>query len=126
MHIRNTLTLALLFTTMAGSALAGDRIWRPELAPGAKAVKQDATSIQKQLDNELRAKFDAAATNSNHLLTAQAASDASWGFVADHFAEIDRNSDGYASFDEVETFFDARSPIAAVRAKAAAKVQVVE
>lgn len=126
MNTSKVTLIAFLLTGVAGSVQAGDRVEFPKLKPGEKVIEHDAASIARQLDNELRAKFDAAATNSNHLLTAQAASDASWGFVADHFAEIDRNSDGYASFDEVETFFDARSPIAAVRAKAAAKVQVVE
>ncbi len=36
------------------------------------------------------------------------------------------NHDGYASFVEVQAFFDARSPLPAARARAAAKVQVVE
>ncbi|CAN7167788.1 hypothetical protein LJR231_000237 [Phyllobacterium sp. LjRoot231] len=126
MTLSRIIIIALLSTSMAGgSALAGDRIWRPEPVPGAKAVKQDAASLQNQLDQELRTKFDAAA-KSNHLLTAQAASDAGWGFVAGHFTEIDSNHDGYASLSEVQDFFDARSPLSAVRARAAAKVQVVE
>ncbi|MBZ9602478.1 hypothetical protein [Phyllobacterium chamaecytisi] len=123
MTISRTIIIVLLFTAMAGSVHAGDRIWDPE--PGAKTEKQDAASIQKLLDLELRAKFGAAA-KSNHLLTTQAASDAGWGFVADHFTEIDGNHDGYASFDEVQAFFDVRSPLPAARARAAAKVQVVE
>ncbi|MBZ9600893.1 hypothetical protein [Phyllobacterium chamaecytisi] len=123
MTMSRTIIIALLFTAMAGSVHAGDRIWDPE--PGAKTQKQDARSIQKQLDGELRAKFDAAA-KSRHLLTAQAANDAGWGFAADHFTEIDRDHDGYASFDEVQAFFDGRSPLPAARARAAAKVQIVE
>ena len=124
MSISRTIFIALLLTWMAGgSAQAGDRVWHPE--PGAKTVKQDATSIQRQLDQELRTKFDAAA-KSNHLLTAQAASDAGWGFIAEHFAQIDKDQDGYLTFDDVETFLDARSPLPAARARAAKKVQVVE
>ena len=123
MSISRTIIIALLFSAMAGSAVAGDRVWRPE--PGAKSVKQDAASIQSRLDQELRAKFDAAA-KSNHLLTAPAASDAGWGFVADHFTQIDGNHDGYASFGDVQAFFDGRSPLPAARARAAARVQVVE
>ncbi|RCW79759.1 hypothetical protein [Phyllobacterium bourgognense] len=123
MTISRTIIIALLLTATAGSVHAGDRIWDP--VPGAKPQKQDAASIQKLLDQELRAKFDAAA-KSNHLLTAQAASDAGLGFVADHFVQIDSNHDGYASFDDVQTFFDGRSPLPAARARVAAKVQVVE
>ncbi|WP_271895565.1 hypothetical protein [Candidatus Phyllobacterium onerii] len=123
MTISRTIIIALLFTVTAGSGHAGDRMWHPK--PGAKTQKQDAASIHKLLDKELRAKFEAAA-KSNHLLTAQAANDAGWGFVADQFAQIDVDHDGYASFDEVQTFFDGRSPLPAARARAAAKVQVVE
>ncbi|MBN9134549.1 hypothetical protein [Phyllobacterium sp.] len=124
MSISRTIFISLLLTSMVGqSAQAGDRVWRPE--PGTKSVKQDATSIQRQLDQELRAKFDAAAT-SNHLLTAQAASDADWGFIAEHFAQIDKDQDGYLTFDDVQTFLDARSPLPAARARAAKKVQVIE
>lgn len=126
MNISKTIMIALLLSWIAGSVHAGDRVEFPKLKPGEKVIKQDAASIERQLDKELRTKFDAASAHSNHLLTAQAAKDAGWGFVADHFTEIDSNHDGYASYGEVETFFDGRSPIAAVRAKAAAKVQVVE
>ncbi|PRD49701.1 EF-hand domain-containing protein [Phyllobacterium myrsinacearum] len=116
--------ISLLLTSLAGgSAQAGDRVWRPE--PGTKSVKQDAISIQRQLDQELRAKFDAVAS-SNHLLTAQAAGNAGWGFIAEHFAQIDKDRDGYITFDDVQTFLDARSPLPAARARAAKKVQVVE
>ncbi|MBB3235526.1 hypothetical protein [Phyllobacterium endophyticum] len=123
MAISRTIIIALLFTVTAGYGHAGDRVWDPE--PGAKTQKQDAASIQKLLDKELRAKFDAAA-KSNHLLTAKGAKDAGWGVIVDHYDEIDRDSDGYLTFDEVQTFFDARSPLATARARAAAKVQVVE
>ncbi|WP_288194928.1 EF-hand domain-containing protein [uncultured Phyllobacterium sp.] len=124
MSISRTIFISFLLTSMAGqSAQAGDRVWHPE--PGIKSVKQDATSIQRQLDQELRAKFDAAA-KSNHLLTAQAASAAGWGFIAEHFAQIDKDQDGYLTFDDVQTFFDARSPMPAARTRAAKAVQVVE
>lgn len=59
-------------------------------------------------------------------MTVQGAGDAGWGVIADHFTEIDRDHDGYASFDEMPTFFDARSPLPAARARAGAKVQVAE
>lgn len=126
MTLSRMIILALLSTVMAGApAFAGDRIWRPEPTPGAKAKKQDPASIQSQLDQELRAKFDAAA-KSSHLLTAHGANDAGWGFVADRFIEIDRDRDGYLTFDEVQSFLDARSPLPVARARAAGKVQVVE
>lgn len=124
MNISWTLRITLLFIAMAGSAHAGDRMRRPEPVPGARPA--DAASIETTLDGELRAKFNAATRHSNNLLTAQGAINAGWGFLADRFAEVDSNHDGYLPFSEVETFLDARSPISSVRARAAAKVQVVE
>ncbi len=69
--------------------------------------------MQSAVDRKLRHKFDAAARSTNNLLSVQGAKDAGWGFLADHFAEIDSRRDGYLTFDEVQTFLDARSPLPA-------------
>lgn len=80
--------------------------------------------VQEIIDAKLRIRFDEATAHSNHLLTAKTARAASWGFVADHFAGIDKNHDGYATLSEISTFLDARSP---VKRKAAEKsIQLVE
>lgn len=79
--------------------------------------------VQQVLHQRLKARFDAATVHSNHLLTAKGADDASWGFVADHFAEIDRDHDGYVTFSELSAFMDARSPLKADKKQA---VQIVE
>ncbi|UXN60462.1 hypothetical protein [Phyllobacterium zundukense] len=80
--------------------------------------------VQEIIDAKLQARFDAATARSNHLLTAKTAHAASWGFVADHFAGIDKNKDGYATLSEISAFLDARSP---VKRKAAEKsIRLVE
>jgi hypothetical protein len=124
MNIYKSSTIVLfLCAGMSGVAGAGDRIDKRPLPPGTVVVKPDAASIQATIDTRLRDKFDAAAGKSNHLLTAQQSIDAGWGFLADHFAEIDRNHDGYLNLTEVETFFNARSAIKSMRKQ---PVQVVE
>jgi hypothetical protein len=97
----------------------------PPDAPGVTPPEITPENMQRLFDADLRDRFDSA-TGANGILTAQAANDAGWGFAADHFTEIDRDHDGYATFSEVQTFFDARSPLPAARVRAAAKVQVVE
>ncbi len=123
MDIHKVTALLILCAGMAGVANAGDRLDKRPLPPGAATVKPDAASIQASIDKQLRQKFDAAAGKSNHLLTAQQSVDAGWGFLADHFAEIDRDHDGYLNFTEVENFFNARSPIKMERAQ---PVQIIE
>ncbi|RCW85420.1 hypothetical protein [Phyllobacterium bourgognense] len=100
-----------------------DGFFVPPADPDAPPLSEE--SVQSAVDQKLQKKFNEAARGTNSL-TVQGASDASWGVIADHFAEIDGNHDGYASFDEIQTFFDGRSPLPAARARAAAKVQVVE
>ncbi|MCX8282404.1 hypothetical protein OSJ77_19605 [Phyllobacterium sp. 0TCS1.6C] len=79
--------------------------------------------VRKTMDAELKARFDTAADPSTGQLTKQRANDFSWGFIADHFEEIDRRGNGFVSFGEVKDFMDARSPL---RKKAAETVQIVE
>ncbi|TXR48938.1 hypothetical protein [Phyllobacterium endophyticum] len=90
--------------------------------PVQKQVAQPP--VQDTIDARLQARFDAATARSNHLLTAKTAEAASWGFVSSHFAEIDRNADGYATLAEISAFLEARSPAKNKRAEKA--VQVVE
>ncbi|MBZ3692093.1 EF-hand domain-containing protein [Phyllobacterium calauticae] len=79
--------------------------------------------VQQVLHQRLKARFDAATVHSNHLLTAKGADDASWGFVASHFAEIDKDHNGYVTFSEVTAFMDARSPLKTGKEQT---VQIVE
>jgi hypothetical protein len=97
----------------------------PPDAPGVVPPEITPENMQRLFDADLRDRFESA-TGASGILTLKHANDAGWGFIGDHFAEIDRNRDGYLTFDEVQTFFDARSPLPAARARVAAKVQVVE
>ena len=121
-----TLTIsafAIVIFSVSGAAMAGDRIDKRPRPTGTKHVELNAANVQKTLDSELRATFNAASGGSNQL-TAQQAIDAGWGFLADHFAEVDVNHDGYVNFSEVQSFFDARSPIVKVQRRQT--LQVVE
>ncbi|MEP7453069.1 hypothetical protein [Phyllobacterium sp. SB3] len=115
--------LLLILAAMTGTGLAGDRMDIRKRAPGEKPVQETTATVQKTVDAELRATFDAASGGVNQL-TAKQAIDADWGFIADHFGEIDQDRDGHVSFAEVQDFLDARSPITAVRQRA--KLQIVQ
>ncbi|MBB3235528.1 hypothetical protein [Phyllobacterium endophyticum] len=101
-----------------------DGFFMPPADPNAPPLNEE--TVQAAVDQKLQRKFDDAVRTTNNHLTVQGAKDAGWGVIVDHYAEIDRDSDGYLTFDEVQTFFDARSPLPAARARAAAEVQVVE
>jgi hypothetical protein len=90
--------------------LVGEKMGYPPMTPDdAKLEPVNEEAVQKDVDAQLKAKFEAAARHSNQMLTAQGAIDAGWGFIADHFAEIDKNRDGSATFGEVSAFMQARS-----------------
>ncbi|MGH6862498.1 MAG: hypothetical protein ACRECY_19820, partial [Phyllobacterium sp.] len=65
--------------------------------------------IVRAIEQRLRTRFAAAAGPSQRLLTARQALDASWGFVSDHFAEIDRDRDGFVTLADISTFMEGRS-----------------
>jgi hypothetical protein len=56
------------------------------------------------------------------------AKDAGWGFISDHFAQIDKQHHGYVTFDEIQAFMDARSigNPAALRARSKAAVTTIQ
>ncbi|ATU90717.1 hypothetical protein [Phyllobacterium zundukense] len=107
---------------------AKDRMGFPPPDPaGTVSTPLTRESVQAEMDAELKAKFDEATKHSNQMLTEKGAVDAGWGFLADHFAEIDRDRDGYLRFEEVSVFMDARSPLQKATAKSGGKpVQIVE
>ncbi|MBB3148763.1 hypothetical protein FHS21_005211 [Phyllobacterium trifolii] len=79
-----------------------DRIGAPPIDPNLPPVTGD--SINAEVNAELAARFAEAAGTSSGLLTQQQAKNASWGYVADHFAAIDRDHDGYITFGDVLDF----------------------
>jgi hypothetical protein len=104
---------------------AGDRLSFPKRDPSRPALpKMTEEGVSNALNDQLRAKFDAAA-GANHLLTAEQANNAGWGFIADHFSEIDRSKSGFVSFSEVSRYMSARSPLKS-KASNPAELQIIE
>lgn len=95
----------------------------PPYPEGYVPPKLDQEGLQAQVDGHLKEMFDKAADPSSQLVTMAAAKAAGWGFVSDHFAEIDANRDGFITYGEYKRFLDARSP---VKRQAKGEVQVVE
>jgi hypothetical protein len=91
-------------------ANAAEELGAPPPEP-AGTVLRPATneSIREELDERLVADFSAAAGSSPYL-TAQQAKKAGWGFIADHFAEIDKSHAGYVTVNDIQAFMDARAP----------------
>ncbi len=91
----------------------------PNLAPVTGA------SINAEVNAELAARFAEAAGSAAGLLTKQQARNASWGYVADHFAAIDRDHDSYVKLGDVLDFIHGGS--VGGQAPAASKnIQIVE
>lgn len=82
--------------------LIKDRMGAPPIDPNLPPVT--GQSINAEVNAELAARFAEAAGTSSGLLTASQAKNASWGYVADHFAAIDRDHDGYVKFGDVLDF----------------------
>lgn len=95
----------------------------PPYPEGYVPPKLDQEGLQAQVDGHLKEMFDKAADPSSHLVTMAAAKNTGWGFVSDHFAEIDANQDGFITYGEYKRFLDARSP---VKRQPKGDVQVVE
>ena len=100
---------AVVFSCLS-QANAAEELGAPPPEP-AGAVLRPITddSIRHELDQRLIDDFAAAAGSSPYLTSEQARA-AGWGFIADHFAAIDRKQRGYVTIDEVQTFMDARTP----------------
>jgi hypothetical protein len=106
----------------------GERLGYPPPDPiGTVHPAMTGEAIRKDIDARLKASFETAAAHSNHQLTAQGAKGAGLGFIADHFAKIDKDRNGYATFDEVSAFMSAWSPWKKSTAKAGrGPIQIIE
>lgn len=102
------LAFAAMLTCLPVSA--GEQLgYPPPDPPGTVRPAMNEENVQKELDQRLVDRFKAAAGSSPRL-TAQQAKDAGWGFIADHFDQIDKKHHGYVTFDEIQAFMDGRSP----------------
>ena len=79
--------------------------------------------VRAAADNHVEKLFDHASDPERHLVTRRSAEKAGYGFLADHFAEIDRDRDGNLRLGEVRQFLDARSPVAKPTSGA---IQIIE
>lgn len=89
------------------AALVKDRFSSPPIDPNLPPVTSE--SINAEVNAELAARFAEAAGSASGLLTQQQAKNASWGYVADHFAAIDRDHDGSVKFGDVLDFMQGGS-----------------
>ncbi|MDR6632721.1 hypothetical protein J2X72_001505 [Phyllobacterium sp. 1468] len=103
--------------------LVRDRMGSPPIDPNLPPVT--GASINAEINAELAARFAEAAGTSSGLLTASQAKNASWGYVADHFAAIDRDHDGYVKLRDVLDFMQGGSASRQFPAGSAG-VQIVE
>jgi hypothetical protein len=84
-----------------------DRFDSPPIDPNLPAVT--GQSINAAVRDELTARFAEAAGTASGLLSRQQAADASWGYVADHFAAIDLDRDGAVKLGDVLRFMQGGS-----------------
>lgn len=102
----------------------GERLFFPPRDPsGTAGPKLTEEAMQKAVDERLKSRFEAASGSSSKL-TAQQAKDAGWGFIADHFAEIDRDRTGFITFSDISRYMAVRSPIQPKQAPT--PVQIIE
>lgn len=85
----------------------------PADPPGVDVPPLTREDVQDAVDEQIAAHFRAAAGPQNQFLTANQAKVAGWGVIADQFAEIDKDGDGYVRLEDVASFMKARSPLRA-------------
>ncbi|MFC2255068.1 hypothetical protein ACETRX_36300 [Labrys portucalensis] len=102
---------AVALGVYSGPVLAYDDMPRPPAGAlkGAPEPPPTETAAQQQVEEQLRRRFSAASGNGN-ILTLEQAKAAGWGFVSDNFAKIDRDKDGYVTFEDISSFATARTP----------------
>ena len=101
----------------------GDRLNLPlpPHAPGtaAKSFKQvSPEQAGAAVTASIEAKFVQATGSADNLLTKKAARASGWGWAADHFAEIDRQSKGKVSLNDVLDYVNQRSSLTLPRVSA--------
>ena len=101
-----------------------DRFGSPPIDPNLPPVT--GQSINVEVNDELTARFAKAAGSASGLLTLQQAKNASWGYVSDHFALIDRDHDGNVKLGDVLDFMQGGSGTGGQVPAAPKGVQIVE
>ncbi|KVE34079.1 hypothetical protein WS68_10815 [Burkholderia sp. TSV86] len=87
----------------------GDRLRMPPPDPVGTAIPQaQGQALRDQVLENMKQRFDVAADPSTHLLSLSGAKRSGWGYIADHFSEIDRSGSGYVSFEDLKRYLKAR------------------
>lgn len=84
----------------------------PPAPPGTETVDPQGQALRDRVLSNLHRRFDAAADPRTHLLTQQAARQHGWGYIADHFQQIDRSGTGAISFDDFKAYLQSRHGMA--------------
>ncbi|MFM9923093.1 hypothetical protein VLK31_08890 [Variovorax sp. H27-G14] len=122
--ITTTALATLVLLLGMGAAHANDDLPRPPPPPAGwvQPPKQTEHSVQRDVESRTAERFTAATGgDANGTLSQQQAKAAGWGFVSDHFSDIDRAGSGYVRLDDVLRFMSERTPQRIMGQKAAAK-----
>ncbi len=66
-------------------------------------------ALQEEVNRKLLRQFQSADVTARGAITADEAKNARFGFVAQHFDEIDTARQGRVTFDQIKTFLEARA-----------------
>lgn len=88
----------------------GEHMYAPPADPPGTATPQPTgRTLQAQVVADLRKRFDAAADPSTHLLSLAQAKGARWGYIVDHFQQIDRSGNGRISFADLLAYLKSKN-----------------
>jgi len=80
----------------------------PAVRQAASAPLTRGTALQSQVDNKLKASFDAADVDKRGSITLEQAKAANLGIVANHFDRIDVRRSGRVSFEDLKRYLRGR------------------
>ena len=112
MNTSKVLLLAV-WTLAAGAAGAQDKPCQDPCVPEAKrqpvrVAPAAGAALREQAVLKLKQRFDDADADRDGKLTLHEADTGGFGFVARHFAQIDKQGQGAVSFEDVRRFLDTR------------------
>lgn len=114
-----TLFAGVVFSLGVGVAYAYDDMPVPPAFPPGWAPPPKATEqlVSQEVGQQITKRFVAAAGSADSPLSQQQAKNAGWGFVAEHFSEMDRSGSGTVYLSDVLGFMSQRTPQNVMRMK---------
>lgn len=88
----------------------GERFGGPPVTYGTQ-MRPSSADVGNAIARDLKARFDAAADPSTHLLTKAAANRQGWGWATDHFDDIDQQKKGAVSFNDMLRYLNRQSVV---------------